>query len=261
MRFTLLLSAGLFACSAESTIERYDMPLPLYGPDPAVQETRYGKSVQLFGANRTQRESLIWGVKEDQRPGDWETWVFSWRVRDVVNPTATFAAPVATITMGAGGTVVPVEINLVPSGDIQLPSIVSKIDVQWDPEMIADAVNFPFPTSLIIDGIVRKGATSARGRRAITRVAAVAGGLPASVPVPAFADGLFISGGAIPYDPAVLYRFTDLSSYQFTGPEADAQRGTGGEFVVPSHSTTISVVTVAPAPTVFLGTFDFSIKL
>ena len=224
-------------------------------------QTRYGNTVNLIGAERETRRSLIWGPKESQLEHDWEQWVFSWRVRNVIeNTPADFVCPVARITMGAGGTTVEAFINLVPSGDIQLPSIVSKIDIMWDPELIPNPA-FVFPEQLTVDGIIRRGATGSFGRRSILRQAAAPGALPAPVTIPAFSQGLGIDGAFIPYGPAIIYRFTDESTYEFTGPEANAQRALGRLFLIPACSTTITVVNVAPAPETFLGAFDFKIGL
>ncbi len=222
--------------------------------------TNYGNTVDLLGANRADLRTLLWGRKESQHEGEWEQWVFSWRVRNVIAAPGTLVCPVARLTLGAGGSTVEAFINLVPSGDISLPSIVSKIDVMWDPDLVPQ-LGFVFPQQVTIDGIIRKGITRGNAKRAITRLAPAAATVPAVVQIPAFSQGLMITGSAIPYNGAVTYRFTDSSTYEFTGPEANANRATGRLFQIPTHSTTITVVTVRPGPTIYLGTFDFKIEL
>lgn len=222
--------------------------------------TRYGNTVTLLGAERETRRSLVWGPKEEQEIGAWETWVFSWSVRNIVAIPTDLLAAIAIIQLGAGGSVVEAIINLNRAGSIQLPSIVSKIDIGWDFREIPAAITLP--ASIVVDGIVRKGSTRGTAKRSIFRQAAAAGAVPAPVNIPAFARDMQVYGGSIVYHPANTYRFLQSSIYDFTGPEANANRATGRRFAIPALSSQVGSVTVPPAGLgTWLGQFDFTIEI
>lgn len=229
-----------------------------------LQQTRFGNRATLLGSDPGQRVTLLntgFASDVEQENHAWETWVFSWNV-EVDYGAALLCPLLAEISLGAGGSRIAALINLVPSGSIQLPSTVASINLLWDLALQSFAPPIStLPTSCIVDGVMRKGATLGNARRNVVIVEDGAGLIPDAI-VPPFATDWQVYGPAVAYDPATRYDVGTgpSTTYSVTGPEADAQRARGGTFELVGGVDRIRVGATPPAPT-FFGNFNFRIRI
>lgn len=242
-----------------------------FGAPDYLRSTRYGGRIVLDAAQPQLSQTLLLfpGEGEGESPSQQvirasaaQTWVFTWTAEAI--GTLLFNPAIARIHMGAGGVQHVAEVNLLPSGSIQVPSTVSHIEVLWDPVLQPILAG---TEQVEVRGTLQRGYTRGTATRCTLVGAAVAGGLPPAVVIPPYARDMnvLVTGLApVAYDPAVRYNMSQgaagLGIYEFSGPEADVARGNGRTFPVPGNATHVRVLTV-PAAGTFGAFYNFRIEI